>query len=116
MIVLLSEFAYMSKVTTKVDVFSFGIIVMELLTKQRPTGLTEMDVMSMSLSELVANALENGTLLQILDPTLALNISREQEEVLEELFKLALICTHSNPDVRPNMKDVLSTLLKLNKV
>lgn len=26
---------------TKVDIFSFGIIVMEFLTKQRPTGLME---------------------------------------------------------------------------
>lgn len=105
----------MSKVTTKVDVFSFGIIVMEFLTKQRPTGLIEMDGMPMSLRQLVEEALENGTMLQILDPVLALNVSKKQEEVVEELLKLALICTYSNPDDRPNMKDVLSTLLKLKK-
>lgn len=105
----------MSKVTTKVDVFSFGVIVMELLTKQRPTGLIEDEGVPISLRQLVERALENGTgrLLQILDPVLVLNVSKNQEEVLEELLKLALFCTSPTPESRPDMKAVLSTLLKL---
>lgn len=108
----------MSKVTTKVDVFSFGIIVMEFLTKKRPTGLIEEDGMPISLCQLAEKALENGgeKLLQILDPELVMNVSKQQEEVLEELLKLALFCTNPNPENRPNMKDVLSTILKLKKV
>ncbi|PON39957.1 Tyrosine-protein kinase [Parasponia andersonii] len=115
---ILSEFAYMSKVTTKVDVFSFGTIVMEFLTKQRPTGLIEEDGMPISLRQLVEKALENGRakLLQILDPELVLSVYKQQEEILEELFKLALFCTNPNPEDRPNMKDVVSTLLKLKSV
>ena len=105
----------MSKVTTKVDVFSFGIIVMEFLTKQRPTGLIEEEGMPISLRQLVEKGVENGRekLVQILDPELVLNVSKQQEEVLEELLKVALFCTNPNPEDRPNMKDVLSTLLKL---
>lgn len=105
----------MSKVTTKVDVFSFGVIVMEFLTKQRPTGLTEMDGMPISLRQMVENALENGTVLQVLDPLLALNVSKKEEEEIEDLLKLGLSCTNPNPEDRPIMKDVLSTLLKLKR-
>lgn len=107
----------MRKVTTKVDVFSFGIIVMEFLTKQRPTGLMEENGLPMSLHQLVEKALANGmkNILQVLDPMLASNISKEQEEIAEELLKLALVCSNPNPDNRPNMNEVLSTLLKLKK-
>lgn len=108
----------MSKVTTKVDIFSFGIIVMEFLTKQRPTELAEEEGISTSLRQLVEKALENGINihLQALDPMLALNFSKEQEEILVKLFKLALFCTNTNPEDRPNIKDVLSTLQKINAV
>lgn len=102
---------------TKVDVFSFGIIVMEFLTKQRPTGLMEENGLPMSLHQLVEKALANGmkNILQVLDPMLASNISKEQEEIAEDLLKLALVCSNPNPDNRPNMNEVLSTLLKLKK-
>ncbi|KAJ0018013.1 hypothetical protein Pint_10033 [Pistacia integerrima] len=111
------EFAYMRKVTTKVDVFSFGIIVIEFLTKRRPTGLNEEDGMPISLCQLVEKAMAgriNG-ILRITDPTLAMNISEMQVQVLEELFKLALICTNPNPEDRPDTNEVLSYLMKLMK-
>ncbi|KAJ0080801.1 hypothetical protein Patl1_10158 [Pistacia atlantica] len=111
------EFAYMRKVTTKVDVFSFGIIVIEFLTKRRPTGLNEEDGMPISLCQLVEKAMAdriNG-ILRITDPTLAMNLSEKQVQVLEELFKLALICTNSNPEDRPDTNEVLSYLMKLMK-
>lgn len=107
----------MTKVSTKVDIFSFGTIVMEFLTKQRPTRLTEEDGLPISLRQLVEKALENGRkgLHHILDPMLVQNIIKEHEEVREELLKLALFCTHPNPEDRPDINEVLSILLKLKR-
>jgi LRR receptor-like serine/threonine-protein kinase FLS2 len=117
MFVFLPEFAYMPKVTTKVDIFSFGIIVMEFLTKRRPTALIEEDGLPISLRQLVEKALVNGvnSLPRILDSMLVLNISKEHEEVLKELLKIALLCTQPNPEDRPDINEVLSILLKLSK-
>ncbi|GMP73900.1 hypothetical protein CsSME_00031491 [Camellia sinensis var. sinensis] len=110
------EFAYMRKVTTKVDVFSFGIIVMELLTKRRPTGLTQEDGLSITLPQLVERALANGInrLLHVVDPLLASQVSKEQEMV-EAILKLALSCTCTAPEDRPDMDEILSSILKLSK-
>lgn len=104
----------MGKVTTKVDVFSFGIILMEFLTKKRPTATIEADGLPVSLQQLVERALANGKegLIQVLDPVLVLDHSKEQTR-LEELLKLAVSCTDQNPENRPDMNEVLSTLLKL---
>lgn len=106
----------MGKVTTKVDVFSFGIILMEFLTKKRPTATIEAHGLPISLQQLVERALAIGTegLIQVLDPVLLLNDSKEHKR-LEELLKLALSCTDQNPEHRPDMNEVLSILLKLQR-
>lgn len=101
------------------DVFSFGIIVMEFLTKRRPTGLSEEDGLPISLREVVAKALANGMeeLVNIVDPVLTWkNITKDHAQVLAELFKLSMCCTLPNPEDRPNMNEVLSALVKLNTV
>jgi LRR receptor-like serine/threonine-protein kinase FLS2 len=113
-LVVIEEFAYMRNVTTKVDVFSFGILIMELFTKRSPTGLIENNL---TLQQFVENSLSNGPerVLEIIDP--ALNIPSEIEaEKIGDVLKLALTCTHFNADERPNMNEVLSALNKLNKV
>ncbi|CAJ1935854.1 unnamed protein product [Sphenostylis stenocarpa] len=99
------EFAYMRKVTTKADVFSFGIIVMEVLTKRRPTGLSEEDGLSITLREVVAKALANGIekLANIVDPLLYWNVTQDRDEGLPQLIKLSLCCTLPDPEHRPNM-------------
>ncbi|KAL0328957.1 UNVERIFIED_CONTAM: LRR receptor-like serine/threonine-protein kinase FLS2 [Sesamum calycinum] len=114
---LAPEFAYMRKVTTKVDVFSFGIIVMELIAKTRPTGLTDEDGLPITLSQLVQQALQQGInrLYEILDPHLKSYDSKKQE-ALEGLLHLALSCTTPNPDDRPDMEQVLSSLSKIRKM
>lgn len=105
----------MMKVTTKVDVFSFGIVVMELLTRRRPTALFHEDGSPTTFHELVGSALGNGTegILQILDPSLTLNVTKQQLEMLQVLFELAHSCASPNPADRPDMNEVLASLLKI---
>lgn len=107
----------MRKVTTKVDVFSFGIIMMELVTKKRPTGLTAEDGSPITLSQLVQEILTRGIhhVHEILDPDLKSSNSKKHD-VLEEFLQLALFCTSADPSNRPEMKEVLSHLLKIRKM
>ncbi|GJT43735.1 LRR receptor-like serine/threonine-protein kinase FLS2 [Tanacetum coccineum] len=97
----------MRKKTTKIDVFSFGIIVMELLTSKRPTGLTEVEGVQITLPQLVDRALKNGMneLIDIVDPDLASNLSTKHG-LIEQLLKLALSCTRTDSDDRPDMNEV----------
>lgn len=85
---------------------------MEFLTKIRPTGLAEEVGLPTSLRDIVAQALANGMdqAINIVDPEL---ITKDNPEVLEELFKLSLCCTLPDPERRPNMNEVLSALVKL---
>ncbi|KAK7399771.1 hypothetical protein VNO78_10961 [Psophocarpus tetragonolobus] len=109
------EFAYMGKVTTKADVFSFGIIVMECLTKRRPTELSEEDGLPIPLREVVTKALANGKeqVANIVDPLLTWNVIDNHDELLSEFIRLSLCCTLPDPEHRPYMNEVLSSLVKL---
>ncbi|KAJ0797355.1 putative protein kinase RLK-Pelle-LRR-XII-1 family [Helianthus annuus] len=113
---LAPEFAYMRKVTTKVDVFSFGVIIMEFITRKRPTGLTEDDGIQLTLPQLIEQALSKGMneLIEVVDPDLASDFATKHG-VVEQILQLALCCTRTDPDDRPDMNEILSSLTKISK-
>ncbi|KAG5580460.1 hypothetical protein H5410_051087 [Solanum commersonii] len=70
-----------SEASTQGDVYSFGIILLEMLTGKRPTN--DMFGGDLSLHDLVRNAMPNGAL-EIVDPVLNLveeEISRESSQI-----------------------------------
>ncbi|KAD3068964.1 hypothetical protein E3N88_36844 [Mikania micrantha] len=113
---LAPEFAYMRKVTTKVDVYSFGIIMMEFITRKRPTGLTEDEGIQFTLPQLIDQALSNGIneLIEIIDPDLAYDFSKNHG-VVEQILQLALCCTRMDPNHRPDMNEISVSLTKISK-
>ncbi|KAL8235956.1 hypothetical protein R6Q59_017037 [Mikania micrantha] len=113
---LAPEFAYMKKVTTKVDVYSFGIVMMELITRKRPTGLTEDEGTQFTLPQLIDQALSNGIneLIEIIDPDLAYDFSKNHG-VVEQILQLALCCTRMDPNNRPDMNEISVSLTKISK-
>lgn len=99
----------MRTLTTKVDIFSFGIIIIEFLTRKRPTGLTE----EVTLRHFMEKAIAEDKALHVIDPDLTSSITRNEEEIVIEIFKLALSCTSPTPENRPEINSVLSYLMKL---
>ncbi|KAM0003494.1 putative protein kinase RLK-Pelle-LRR-XII-1 family [Helianthus debilis subsp. tardiflorus] len=106
-------FAYMRKVTTKVDIFSFGIVMMEFITRKRPTRLTEDDI---TLPQLIEQSVSNGIngLIEIVDPDLASDFSTKHD-VVAQILQMALRCTRPDPDDRPDMNEILSSLTKISR-
>ncbi|KAL2930794.1 LRR receptor-like serine/threonine-protein kinase FLS2 [Bienertia sinuspersici] len=107
------EFAYMRTLTTKVDIFSFGVIIMEFLTKQRPTSLAEEGGSPVTLSHHVEMALAEDKPLYVIDSDLTSSMTRNEEEIVKQLLQLALFCTSKTPEHRPHINSVLSCIMKL---
>ncbi|XP_068652682.1 putative leucine-rich repeat receptor-like serine/threonine-protein kinase At2g24130 [Aristolochia californica] len=113
------EYAFGSSTTTKGDVYSFGVLVLEMVTRKRPTD--EMFVGGLSL-HLWVKSHYRGRVEKLIDPLLIMDVKVESPEdrkmwevALGELIELGLLCTQEAPSVRPTMLDVADDLDRLKK-
>uniref|UniRef100_A0A8R7QY82 non-specific serine/threonine protein kinase n=1 Tax=Triticum urartu TaxID=4572 RepID=A0A8R7QY82_TRIUA len=102
---LAPEYAMRGHVTEKVDVFAFGVVVLETLAG-RPNYYTTEDQSKVYIFEWVWELYEDGQPLDMLDPRLE---DFDSEEVLRAI-KVALVCTQGSPHQRPPMSRVVAML------
>ncbi|XP_057748795.1 BRASSINOSTEROID INSENSITIVE 1-associated receptor kinase 1-like [Arachis stenosperma] len=102
------EYLSTGKSSEKTDVFGYGVMLLELITGQRAFDLARLanddDVM---LLHWVKGILNDKKLETLVDADLQGNY--EDEEV-EQLIQVALLCTQSSPVERPKMSEVVSML------
>lgn len=108
---LAPEYAVTGKVSTKVDVFSFGVVLMELLT-----GLMALDEERSEESRYLAEWFwriksNQETLMAAIDP--ALEIKEDAFESISIIADLAGHCTARDPNHRPDMGHAVSVLAPL---
>ncbi|XP_022743706.1 receptor protein kinase-like protein ZAR1 [Durio zibethinus] len=96
-----------NKFTQKCDVYSFGIVLLEILTGRLPDAGQENG--EKGLEGLVRKAFrEKRPLSEIIDPTLIPQVYAKKQVVAA--FHIALNCTELNPELRPRMRSVSESL------
>ncbi|KAK1410995.1 hypothetical protein QVD17_37538 [Tagetes erecta] len=108
---LAPEYAVTGKVTTKADVFSYGVVLMELLT-----GLMALDEDRPEESQYLASwfwsiKTNKEKLMAAVDP--ALNANEETFETISVIAELAGHCTAREPSQRPDMGHAVNVLSPL---
>ncbi|KAK1267840.1 putative leucine-rich repeat receptor-like serine/threonine-protein kinase [Acorus gramineus] len=114
------EYAFGSSASTKGDVYSFGVLVLEIVTRKRPTD--DMFVGGLSLHDWVKTNHHQRRVERVVDASLvraATNQSPEIERMWEvaisELLELGVLCSHENPSSRPTMLDAADDLDRLKR-
>lgn len=91
------------------DVYSYGILLLEMLTRSRPTD--NMFDGDLNLHNWVKRAFLNRPF-EVVDKILFMEgADKETEACLISLMRLGLLCSSDSPEARPTMRDV-SNLLK----
>ena len=103
---LAPEYAMWGKVSESCDVYSFGILLLEIISGRKPieklSGGVKRDIV-----QWVTPYFEKGAYNHIADPRLKGKFDRQQ---VKSTIMIAMKCTDSNPENRPTMTEVVHWL------
>lgn len=108
---LFSEYAYSLQATEKSDVYSMGIVLMELVSGKMPTNDifgAEMDMVRWV--EMHINMHGGSAREELIDPELKPLLPGEECAAFQVL-EIALQCTKTTPQERPSSRNVCDLLL-----
>ena len=102
---LAPEYATTGKLTDKSDVFSYGVVLLELISGRKPVDETQPPGQE-SLVEF-ARPLLIGRLEEVIDPRLD---GRFEEAEMKQMAEVASLCIRSSAALRPRMGQVVQML------
>ncbi|XVE51346.1 hypothetical protein DITRI_Ditri02bG0032800 [Diplodiscus trichospermus] len=92
------------RASTQTDAFGFGILILEVICGRRP-----IEEGKPPLVDWVWQLMMQGELLAAVDERLRINEGFDEEQV-EKVLHLGLLCSYPNPDSRPTMRQVVKVL------
>uniref|UniRef100_A0A0E0J2Y7 Protein kinase domain-containing protein n=1 Tax=Oryza nivara TaxID=4536 RepID=A0A0E0J2Y7_ORYNI len=102
------EYAMFGQYSVKSDVFSFGVLILEIITGRRSMGSFNDHEQSFSLLDLIWQHWNSGTILNVVDPSLSRDAGGQliQRDQLLGCIHVALLCVQENPADRPKLSAV----------
>ncbi|KAI3794372.1 hypothetical protein L1987_37003 [Smallanthus sonchifolius] len=98
------EYAIHGQLSEKVDTYSFGIVVLEIISGKRCHSTKDVESVNQSLLDHAWNLYDSGTHLKLVDDTL--DPSEYGEEEAKKIIEIALMCTQSPVSTRPAMSEI----------
>lgn len=102
------EYAYTLQVDEKSDIYSYGVVLMEILSGKRSVE-SEFGEGNSIVDWVRSKIKTKDGITDILDKNAGASCSPVREEMML-LLRVALLCTSRNPADRPSMRDVMSML------
>lgn len=113
--IMYPEHGYSTRVTEKSDVYSYGVVLLELICRKLPVDPSFGD--GVDIATWIRTKLKQSypcSIISLMDEEIMYWPEDEQEKALEFL-DLAVSCTQVACQSRPSMREVVNMLLKIEK-
>ncbi|XP_059436366.1 uncharacterized protein LOC132169331 [Corylus avellana] len=100
------EYALWGYLTYKADVYSFGIVALEIVSGKHNMSYGPASNCA-CLLDWACQLQQNGSLMELIDEKLGSEFNKEEAE---RMIKVAFLCTDASPSIRPTMAEVVSML------
>ncbi|KAK8525901.1 hypothetical protein V6N12_020388 [Hibiscus sabdariffa] len=98
--------------TDKSDVFSFGVVLIELISSKPAVDITR-HRHEINLSNMAINKIKNRALHELVDPSLGFESDYNVRKMISGIAEVAFQCLQNERDTRPSMAQVLDSLLRI---
>ncbi|XP_047095632.1 cysteine-rich receptor-like protein kinase 2 [Lolium rigidum] len=107
------EYIVHGQLTEKADIYSYGVLVLEIITGRKNHNSMASSAEGLSLMALIWKHYNTGTLMELLD----LNLREEcSEREALKVFNVGLLCAQASPNLRPPMWKVVEMLGRGDRV
>ncbi|KAI3796767.1 hypothetical protein L1987_39452 [Smallanthus sonchifolius] len=106
------EYALWGYLTYKADVYSFGVLALEIVAGKNNMKY-QPNADYVSLLDLAVVLKEKGSLIDLVDPRLGSNFNKIEAV---RMMKVAILCTNQSPALRPSMSEVVNMLEGRTKI
>ncbi|XP_062208466.1 cysteine-rich receptor-like protein kinase 10 [Phragmites australis] len=100
-----------NSISVKSDVFSFGVLVLEIISGRKVATSFRRYKRSENLIAYAWRLWEDKNCKQLIDNSLSVEEHNQEAEIIR-CIQIALLCVQANPEDRPDMKDVVRMLNK----
>ena len=97
------------QLTEKSDVFSFGVVLIELISSMPAVDISR-HRHEINLSNMAMNKIQNHTLHELVDPSLGFESDGTVKNMITDVAELAFQCLQYVKEMRPSMAQVLEAL------
>ncbi|KAF8040783.1 hypothetical protein BT93_B2879 [Corymbia citriodora subsp. variegata] len=104
------EYVVRGKLTEKADVYSYGVLMMEVLCGKKNYTFSRS---SFSMLQMVWNLYGSDRLWEAIDPILE---GQFQEQEASRLLQIGLLCVQASAELRPSMSVVVKMLNKTSEI